>query len=280
MDLASAYRHCRRLAYGHYENFPVASWLLPQPQRDAVAAIYAFARSADDFADEPQFASHRVALLKDWRSRLDRVPGQDPVFMALADARRRFRLPTVLLRDLVDAFLQDCRRSRYASTRQLRAYCRLSANPVGRLLLRVFGLDDARNVADSDAICTALQLTNHWQDLGKDVSLRDRIYLPQDAMRRHGVSASQLKAGRFDANMAALIKAEVDQTEALFAHGEGLASRLPGRLGLEIRLTVLGGRAILGRIRRNGYDSLIRRPQLGRGALPGLLLKALLGRAA
>lgn len=280
MELSAAYRHCRQLAFGHYENFPVASLLLPQPQRDAIAAVYAYARTADDFADEAEHAPRRVALLKGWMAKLDKAPGEDPIFIALDDARRRYRLPKPLLQDLVKAFLQDCRQARYANAKQLRAYCKRSADPVGRLVLRVFGLDDARNVADSDCICTALQLTNHWQDLGKDVSLRDRIYLPQDAMKRHGVTDAQLKGGRFDAKLAALIRAQVDDAEALFAQGEGLPGRLPGRLGLEIRLTLLGGRAILQRIRRNGYNSLTRRPHLSKKAMGILLVKGLMGRTA
>jgi squalene synthase HpnC len=280
LDLQNAYRHCRQLAFGHYENFPVASLLLPQPQRDAIAAIYAYARTADDFADEAEHAADRIPKLKAWMARLDKAPGQDPIFVALADARSRFQLPKPLLQDLVKAFLQDCRKARYANFGQVLAYCKRSADPVGRLVLRVFQLDDARNVADSDAICTALQLTNHWQDLGKDVSLRDRIYLPQDEMKRFGVSEAQLKQGHFDAQLQGLMKLHVDRAEALFAQGEGLPARLPGRLGLEIRLTVLGGRAILAKIRRQDYNTLTRRPHLGKKTMAGLAFKALLGRTA
>ena len=278
VDLSSAYRHCRQIAFGHYENFPVASVLMPQPQRDAIAAIYAFARSADDFADEPAFAADRVGLLRDWKRRLDRAPAGHPVFVALQDARRRWRLPKPLLVDLVDAFLQDCRQARYANFKQVLGYCRRSANPVGRLLLRVFGLDTARNLADSDAICTGLQLANHWQDLGKDVRLRDRVYLPLDEMRRHGVTVAQLKRGEFNPALRGLMRFQVDRAEACFAQGEGLMGRLPGRLGLELRLTLLGGRAVLAKIRAQGYDTLARRPSLGWLDGAGLLAKAALGR--
>jgi squalene synthase HpnC len=280
VDLSSAYRHCHQVAFGHYENFPVASALLPRPQRDAIAAIYAYARSADDFADEPEYARDRVRLLRDWKRRLDRDPGQDPIFLALQDARRRWRLPTPLLRDLVDAFLQDCRQARYASFTQLLGYCRRSANPVGRLVLRVFGLDTARNLDDSDALCTGLQLANHWQDLGKDVRIRDRVYLPQDEMRRHRVGVAQLKAGGFSPALAGLMRFQVDRTEQYFARGEGLVDRMPGRLRLELRLTVLGGRAVLAKIRGQGYDTLGRRPSLGWRDAAGLLAKAALGRNA
>ena len=280
MDLRSAYRHCHQVAFGHYENFPVASALLPQPQRDAIAAIYAYARTADDFADEPVYAARRVALLRDWKRRLDRAPGEDPIFAALQDARRRWRLPKPLLRDLVDAFLQDCTQARYADFKQVLGYCRRSANPVGRLVLRVFGLDTAQNLADSDAICTALQLANHWQDLGKDVLVRDRIYLPQDEMRRHKVTVAQLKRRDFHAGTAALLRFQVDRTEAYFAQGAGLVDRMPGRLRLELRLTLLGGRAVLAKIRGQGYDTLGRRPMLGWMDGAVLLGKALLGRSA
>jgi squalene synthase HpnC len=280
VDLRSAYRHCHQVAFGHYENFPVASALLPQPQRDAIAAVYAYARTADDFADEPAYAARRMGLLRDWKRRLDREPGEDPIFTALQDACRRWRLPKPLLRDLVDAFLQDCRQARYADFRQVLGYCRRSANPVGRLVLRIFGLDTAQNLADSDAICTALQLANHWQDLGHDVLIRDRIYLPQDEMRRHKVTVAQLKQGIFHAGTAALLRFQVDRSEAYFAQGAGLVDRMPGRLRLELRLTVLGGRAVLAKIRGLGYDTLGRRPKLGWMDGAGLLAKALLGRSA
>jgi squalene synthase HpnC len=280
VDLRSAYRHCHQVAFGHYENFPVASVLLPQPQRDAIAAIYAYARTADDFADEPEHAAQRVALLRDWKRRLDRPPGEDPIFTALQDVCRRWRLPQPLLRDLVDAFLQDCTQARYADFKQVLAYCRRSANPVGRLVLRVFGLDTGQNLADSDAICTALQLANHWQDLGKDVLIRDRVYLPQDEMRRCKVTVAQLKRGYFHAGTAALLQFQVDRTEAYFAQGAGLVDRMPGRLRLELRLTVLGGRAVLAKIRAQAYNTLGRRPTLGWMDGAGLLAKALLGRSA
>jgi phytoene synthase len=280
VELPSAYRYCRQIAFGHYENFPVASLLLPQPQRDAIAAVYAFARSADDFADEPEHAAKRVALLERWKRRLDQAPGEDPIFMALQDACRRWRLPKPLLRDLVDAFLQDCRQARYADFKAVLAYCRRSANPVGRLVLRIFGQDTAKNLAASDALCTALQLTNHWQDLGKDVRIRDRVYLPQDEMRSHGVTVAQLKRGEFNPALDRLMRFQVRRAEEYFARGAGLVDRMPGRLRLELRLTVLGGRAVLAKIRAQGYDTLGRRPSLNWMDGAGLVAKALSGRTA
>lgn len=277
MDLSASYRHCRRLAFGHYENFPVASLLLPQPQRDAVAAVYAYARTADDYADEPGYEGERAALLRAWKARLDKAAQGHAVFTALQDAVRRFRLPKPLLRDLVDAFLLDLRKSRYRDRRELLAYCRLSAVPVGRLVLRIFGQDDARNLADSDAICTALQLANHWQDLGRDLRERGRLYLPQDALRRHGVRPADLKAAQAGPALCRALEEQVGLAEALFRQGEGLGRRLSGRLGLEIRLTLAGGRRVLEKIRGLGYDTLATRPTLGRADAPLLLWRALWG---
>lgn len=275
MDLATSYRHCRQLAFGHYENFPVASLLLPQPQRDGIAAIYAFARSADDFADELKFEGKREALLKDWMRRLDRPHNGHPVFFALHDAIHRWSLPRPLLRDLLKAFLQDLRKRSYRNQAELRAYCRLSADPVGRLVLRVFKQDSAQNLKDSDAICTALQLANHWQDLGKDLRERDRCYLPQDALRRHRVKPADLKAAHAGAALTKALKEQVDLAEQLFAQGAGLGRRLPGRLGLEIRLTLAGGRRVLEKIRSLGYDTLATRPKLGAWDAALLLWRAL-----
>jgi squalene synthase HpnC len=278
-DLKSAYAHCRQLAFGHYENFPVASLLLPQPQRDAIAAIYAYARQADDFADEAEFSKDKVRLLKAWMGKLQR-PSQDPVFLALHDSIRRYRLPKSLLADLVRAFLQDCHQARYRDFPQVLAYCKLSANPVGRLVLRVFGRDSAQACAQSDAICTALQLANHWQDLAKDVAQRDRFYLPQDEMERFGVRESDLKAAVFTPALAELMRLQVDRAEALFTQGEALPGSLGGRLGLEVRLTLLGGRRILQKIRGQHYNPLGRRPKLGPGDGLGLVWGGLRGSLA
>lgn len=268
------------MAFGHYENFPVASLLLPQPQRDAIAAVYAFARAADDFADEPEFEGKRAGLLKDWMARLDRGPQGHPVFTALHDAIRRWRLPKPLLRDLVKAFVQDLTKQSYRTQAELTAYCRLSANPVGRLVLRIFRQDTAQNVKDSDALCTALQLANHWQDLGHDLRVRRRCYLPQDAQRRHRVKPADLKLQPMSRALRQAVKEQVDLAEGLFLKGEGLCRRLPGRLGLEIRLTVAGGRRVLAKIRGLDHDTLSRRPSLGKLDALALLWPVLRGRTA
>jgi squalene synthase HpnC len=280
-DLKAAYAHCRKLAFGHYENFPVASWLLPQPQRDAIAAIYAFARQADDFADEPAYARDRVRLLKDWMGRLQRpAKGGDLIFQALHDSIRQYHLPKPLLADLVRAFLQDCSKARYRNFEEVLAYCKLSAVPVGRLVLRVFERDSPEACAQSDGICTALQLANHWQDLASDVQSRDRIYLPQDELRRYKVSEGSLRAGTFTPGMAELMRLQVDRAETLFVVGEPLPAALGGRLGVEIGLTLLGGRRILHKIRQQSYNTLGTRPKVGVWDAPGLLVKAFAGRVA
>jgi phytoene synthase len=179
---------------------------------------------------------------------------------------------------LVRAFLQDCRKARYRNFEEVLAYCRLSADPVGRLVLRVFALDGAEACAESDAICTALQLANHWQDLGSDVTTRDRIYLPQDEMKRYKVSEQGLKVRQFTPGLETLMRLHVDRAETLFARGEGLPSRLGGRLGLEVRLTLLGGRRILEKIRAQSYDTLAKRPKLGSLDAASLIWKGLRGR--
>ena len=279
LDLKGAYAHCRQLAFGHYENFPVASWLLPQPQRNAIAAIYAFARQADDFADEPAYAQDRVTLLEGWIRQLNRAP-KDPIFLALHDSIKTYRLPKPLLSNLVQAFLQDCRQARYKNFPQVLAYCKLSANPVGRLVLRVFGKDTALACEQSDAICTALQLANHWQDLAADVTRRDRIYLPQDELKRYGVSENSLKMLKFTPGLGELMRLQVDRAEALFSQGEALPAALGGRLGIEVGLTLLGGRQILYKIRRQRYDTLAARPKLNAWDVTTLVGKALRGKVA
>jgi len=258
----------------------VASLLLPQPQRDAIAAIYAFARTADDFADEPQHEGQRKALLEDWMRRLEQPADGHPVFTALQHAIGRWGLSKTLLRNLVQAFLVDLEKADYVDQEELYGYCRLSANPVGRLVLRVFGADDERNVEDSDAICTALQLANHWQDLGRDLRERGRCYLPKSTLQRYLVSPEELAMPSASFALRMAVQEQVNIADALFQRGEGLCRRLPGRLGLEIRLTVAGGRRILSKVRAADYNTLMIRPKLGKADALPLLWRALRGRTA
>lgn len=279
LTLEESYQYCRAKAFGHYENFPVASILLPPQSRDAVAAVYAFARAADDFADEPQFAPQkkRLTLLNHWQSQLTQMP-INPEFLALQDAVRRHGIPIQLLKDLIAAFKQDCVKARYKNFAEVLAYCSKSANPVGRLVLRICGRDDKAAVAESDAICTALQLANFWQDLASDAQVRDRIYVPADDLKRFGVSVEDLRHGAFNDNIRELVRFQVDRTDTLFTEGEGLPARLGGRLGAEIRLTLLGGRRILQKIRARGYDTFSRRPKLGASDAPALLWRFATGK--
>lgn len=255
---------CARLAAAHYENFPVAPWLVPARLRPAVQAIYAFARIADDFADEPQHEGRRLQRLDEWGAMLgDCVRGEaiHPVFVALRDAMERHRLPPEPFRDLLRAFRQDVGKSRYADQAELLAYCRLSANPVGRLILHLFGCADAQRLAWSDDICTALQLTNHWQDVAIDAG-RGRIYLPEDDRRRHGVAEEDLLAGRTSAGFSALMREQTGRARQLFARGRPLCDSVSGRLRWELRLTVHGGLRVLERIDAVDGDVFTRRPRL------------------
>ncbi len=264
--LKEAQAYCARMARAHYENFPVASRLVPAPLRPAVQAIYAFARMADDFADEPRHQGERLARLEEWSRLLeDCFEGRaaHPVFVALGDAAGRHRLPVQPFRDLLEAFRLDVVKHRHSDDASLIEYCRLSANPVGRLILHLFEVDDPRCMAWSDAICTALQLTNHWQDVAIDMRA-DRIYLPQDARDRHGVSEEDLRAGRATAGFRALMREMVGEARRRFAAGRPLCDSVEGRLRWELRLTWLGGRRILERIEAVDYDVFARRPRIGK----------------
>lgn len=265
-DTAAAYAHCARLVRSHYENFPVASRLLPARLREPVAAIYAFARGADDFADEGDLTpAARLAALDDWADRLDQAaagePPDDPVFIALADAIRRHDLPVRLLHDLVDAFRMDVRQDRWPDYDALLGYCRLSANPVGRLLLHLDGSATPQNLVDSDRICTALQLINHWQDLGQDAAENDRVYLPEDEMAAHGVTVAQLRERRVTDGLVRLMAFQRARTRELMLAGTALPRRLHGRMALEISLVVQGGLRILDKLDAAG-DRPFARPRL------------------
>jgi len=265
-ELDRAYRWCAQVARRHYENFPVASLLLPERMRPAIAAIYAFARQADDFADEPGPSdTERLRLLDDWHGRLLGVrghggEGDELVFLALDDAIHRHRLPVKLFEDLLSAFRQDVSTRRYGTWAEVLDYCSRSANPVGRLVLRVAGHDDPRLDAQSDSICTALQLTNFWQDFGVDWR-RGRLYLPADDRDRAGADERDLDAGRWTSAWRQAMDVVVGRTRELFARGRPLCAAVPGRLRFELRLTWLGGSRILDKVERSS-DVLNRRPRL------------------
>lgn len=242
----SAYRWCQALARSHYENFPVASRLLPRRLRDPVAAIYAFARSADDTADSGALTAHqRLQRLAAMEQALHTLPDNDPLYLALGDTIRHHRLPLAPFLHLLSACRQDLVKTRYASFGELMAYCRCSANPLGRLLLHLAGADSSRNLAWSDAVCSALQLVNVLQDIADDYQSRGRIYLPQDEMQRFGVSERDIAERRNSPQLARLFRFQLARATALLRSGSPLGLRLGGRFGLEIRLIILGGARVL-----------------------------------
>jgi squalene synthase HpnC len=254
------------LPVAHSENFPVASWLLPARLRRPIEAIYGFARGADDIADEGSAsAGERLAGLDRYAAALDAIesrgdPGED--FRRIAEVVRDHGLPVPLLRDLLDAFRQDVTRQRYADFDAVLDYCRRSANPVGRLLLHLFGMTDAGSLRQSDAICTSLQLINFWQDVALDWK-KGRVYIPQEDLARFGVGEAQIAEGRADERWRGLMAFECERARKLLESGAPLGARLPGRMGLEIRATVAGGARILDRIDAVKGDVFMRRPTLG-----------------
>ena len=266
-----------------YENFPVASWLCPPALRPAIMAIYGFARTADDLADEGDTsAGQRLRDLADYRADLRAVAaGRAPsprwaarVFAPLARAIAEHRLPLPLLEDLLDAFEQDLVKTDYATRAELLDYCRRSANPVGRLLLHLYGINDADALRQSDAICSALQLINFWQDFTVD-GPRGRMYAPLEDRRRHGVEGQDLLSLRDSPAARALIAELCGWARALMADGAPLVHRIPGRAGWELRLVVQGGLRILDRLQAMRFAALLRRPTVGAADAPLLLWRAL-----
>lgn len=273
------------MAVAHYENFPVASWLVPARLRAPIEAIYGFARAADDVADEGDASeAERLAGLDGFLRALDQIAAgsrpEGPIFARLADAVRGFGLPIPLLRDLIDAFQQDVRKKRYATYAELLDYSRRSANPIGRLVLHVFDhtgdrlfFADAATgstsenkslspVEQSDAICSALQFINFWQDVALDWD-KGRVYIPQEDLARFGVSEEDIAARRAGERWRELMRFECDRSRALLLAGAPLAARLPGRLGMEIRATIHGGATILEKIHAVSGDVFRKRPVLG-----------------
>lgn len=251
------------MGVGHYENFPVASWLMPANLRPAVRAIYRFARTADDIADEGDASPRdRLAELEALQAALDRIErGEDGGWPDLATAVRAHDLPVAPLRDLLSAFAQDVTVRRYAGYQALLDYCRRSANPVGRLLLALYRVDEPQAKDWSDRICTGLQLANFWQDVAVDWT-KGRVYLPQDELARFGVAESAIADGGRDRHWPALMRAQTARARLMLESGAPLARRLPGRIGWELRLVIQGGLRVLERIDRADGDVFARRPRL------------------
>lgn len=269
MVTAEAYAACARLARSHYENFPVASVLVPPRMRPHIAAVYAFARSADDFADEGTATpAERLARLDAWEARLDQPPGDDPIFVAVHDTIAVCRLDRQLFRDLVSAFRQDVATTRYDTWADLVDYCRRSANPVGRLVLGIAGHHDDALARRSDAVCTALQLVNFWQDLARDMA-KGRIYVPRESWGH--AAEEDLQRGVFTPAWRTALAACADRTRELFQAGRPVCDGVEGRLRWELRATWLGGMRILDRLDAQGFDVFRHRPALGFRDVPAIL---------
>ena len=254
------------MAENHYENFPVASVLLPAPLRRPVELIYAFAREADDFADEGDWpASVRLANLAGFVQQLDLIESGAtpslPLFVELADIIQEFHLPIDLFRALLSAFSQDVVKTRYADFGEVMDYCRRSANPVGRLMLHLYRATEPRSLAWSDHICSSLQLINFWQDVEIDYR-KNRIYLPADEMAEYTVTESQIANRNAGSNWRDLMLFQIDRTRRILLAGAPLGRTLPGRIGLELRMIVMGGNRILEKLQASGGDVFRDRPVL------------------
>jgi squalene synthase HpnC len=259
-SLAQAYEYCGRLARSHYENFTIASWLMPRAMRPHMHAIYAYARMADDFADE----EHDLAKLDGWEQELDLAYAgtpRHPVFVALADTVSRFDIPRQPFADLLRAFRSDVDFKGFETMDELLGYARYSANPVGRLVLYLFGYRDAERQELSDRICTGLQLANFWQDIAIDLS-KGRIYVPRRDLARFGYRAEQLRAGLVNSAFVELMRHEVEFARGLLASGGALHALVGPRLRRDILMFAGGGLAILRAIEGAGYDVFRSRPKL------------------
>jgi squalene synthase HpnC len=280
----AAYATCLRLARAHYENFPVASRLVPAESRPHVAAIYAFARTSDDFADEgDRSADERLALIADWQRRLEQAAdghvdddGSEAahIFVALSATMKRCGLEVQLFRDLLSAFAQDVVVKRYETWEELLDYCRRSANPVGRLVLRVSGCRRPEADRQSDAVCTALQLTNFWQDIERDWE-KGRVYVPRALMAAHGALEDHLARRTWTPNWRETLIEAGRRTRALFAEGRPVTEAVRGRLRYELRATWLGGTRILDRLEAVDYNIFARRPTLGPSDAAAIFWRAL-----
>jgi len=259
------YRWCRTLARSHYENFPVASYLLPAQLRNPIAAIYAFARTADDIADEGDAAAdERLQQLDAMALALEAISSgtapDAPLYQALADTITRNNLPVALFHDLLSAFRQDVSKNRYADFGEVMDYCRRSANPVGRLLLHLTGQASERNLAMSDALCSALQLVNFLQDIEQDYRENGRIYIPQDEMQRFAIAEEDIGQRRNSFQLRLLVQHQIQRASKLLRAGSPLGKVLKGRFGLELRAIILGGARVLEKLYQQ--EDIFSRPRL------------------
>lgn len=263
--LDEAFEYCARVTSSHYENFPVASLFLPAEKRQCIQAVYAFSRAADDFADEGDMPDEdRIRMLDGWEARLTACEGGEarhPVFVALGETIKRNEIPPGLLHDLVSAFRQDVVQHRYGTFDDLLGYCSRSANPVGRIVLSIFGYRDESLHLLSDRICTGLQLTNFWQDISVD-RMKDRLYLPLEDIVEAGYSVEEWQQGKETEAFRQLLRNEVERTKAMFYEGASLPTDVDRDLHTELKLVWLGGMEILRAIERTGYRTMHMRPVL------------------
>ena len=260
--LENAYCHCEQLVHRHYENFPVASRFLPPRLRRPIAVIYAFARTADDLADEGNAtAQQRLQQLEAYGRQLDQGASDEPIFIALAHVRQQYDLPLSLFHDLLHAFKMDVTNKRYANFSQVLHYCQYSANPVGRLLLYLNRCVTPQALQYSDAICTALQLINFYQDLAQDYMENGRIYIPEDEMQRFGVTEQHFQTLNSDRAMQDLMALQVQRARDMLLSGQQLGTILTGRMGFELRLIIAGGLCICDKLTNNN-GNVFARPRL------------------
>lgn len=283
-EIQQALKDSLEAAKSHYENFPVASFLLPAKLRAPISLIYQFARQADDLADEGvETPETRIANLNLFREELELIQAyikpDSLFFQVLGEMIREENLPITPFFDLLEAFSQDVVKTRYENQAEVLSYCERSANPVGRLLLHLYGAASEQNLRSSDAICTALQLINFWQDVGIDMD-KGRVYLPVEEMKQFNVSEAMLYAKVATPQFKALLAFKVNEAEAMMRSGASLGNRLPGRLGLEMRAIIAGGITILKKIREVDYDVFRHRPVLTKADWAILLSKAFLKRHA
>jgi squalene synthase HpnC len=277
---AEAQEYCRRLARSHYENFSVATWFLPERLRQDFFNVYAYCRISDDLGDEVGNARASLSLLDQWEAELDACYAgspRHPVFVALAETVRKCEIPKQTFADLLTAFRQDQRVSRYATFTDVLGYCRYSANPVGHLVLYVCGYRDAERQALSDFTCTALQLANFWQDVSPDYA-NGRIYLPLEDLRRFGVTEDDIAAQRNTAAFCEVMRFEVERARDWFRRGLPLIEKVDRELALDIELFSRGGQEILNAVEAQGYNVLGRRPAISKARKLTLVARAAWGK--
>jgi squalene synthase HpnC len=278
-NVEQEYLTALKLAKTHYENFPVISLFLPKKLHKHVAIIYKFARIADDYADEELYKdSNRLELLEEYKSNFIAALNnnyQNIFWQTLVKTINKYNLTAGLFIDLLEAFKQDLTKKEYSDFQELLLYCKNSANPIGRLILQLHGINNDEAYKYSDLICTALQLTNFWQDISVDLK-KDRVYLPIEDMNKYGYSLELLKKNIYDEKFKCLIKYEVEITKKMFYEGAKLLKYLPFRLKIQIKLTILGGLRILDKIAKNDYNVITNRPTIEKTDIIFILIKSLL----